>query len=80
MPTPPDDQPERSGGLNPAALSVPDTARLLTRGGGQSISEAMVQLDINNGAPTNGDGTINLVHYAAWLVRDMAERGGGRGD
>jgi len=80
MPTPPDDQPERPGGLNPAALLVTDTARLLTRAGGQSVSEAMVQLDINNGAPTNGDGTINLVHYAAWLVKDMAERGGIRGD
>ena len=72
------------GGLNPAALSVTDTARLLTRVGGQAISEAMVERDIDDGAPTNGDGTINLVHYAAWLVSDMAEsasaNGGGRGD
>lgn len=80
MPTPPEDQPERHGGLNPAALSVTDTARLLTRVGGQSISEEIVRLDLDSGAPTNGDGTINLVHYAAWLVKDMAERGGSRGD
>ncbi len=80
MLTPPDDQNERPGGLNPAALSVTDTARLLTRVGGQPITEATVQLDIDAGAPTNGDGTINLVHYAAWLVKEMAERGGSRGD
>ena len=82
MPTPRDDQPDRPGGLNPAALSVTDTARTLTRVGGRSITEAMIQRDIDDGAPTNGDGTINLVHYAAWLVRDMAESasGGGRGD
>ncbi len=84
MPTPRDDQPDRPGGLNPAALSVTDTARLLTRVGGQAISEAMIERDIDDGAPTNGDGTINLVHFAAWLVRDMAERGspggGDRGD
>ncbi len=77
-------QAERAAGLNPAALSVTDTARTLTRVGGQPVSEAMIERDIGNGAPTNADGTINLVHYAAWLVRDMAEsasaNGGGRGD
>ena len=31
--------------------------------------------DIDAGAPTNGDGTINLVQYAAWLVKEMANRG-----
>jgi len=77
-------QAERAAGLNPAALSVTDTARTLTRVGGRPITEAMIQRDIDEGAPTNPDGTINLVHYAAWLVRDMAEsasaNGGGRGD
>jgi hypothetical protein len=32
--------------------------------------------DIDAGAPTNADGTINLVHYAAWLVKEMSEAGG----
>ncbi len=84
MPTPREDQPDRPGGLNPAALSVTDTARTLTRVGGRPITEAMIERDIEDGAPTNADGTINLVHFAAWLVRDMAEsasaNGGGRGD
>ncbi|MCC6906301.1 MAG: hypothetical protein IT430_00040 [Phycisphaerales bacterium] len=77
-------QAERAAGLNPAALSVTDTARTLTRVGGRPITEAMIERDIEDGAPTNADGTINLVHFAAWLVRDMAEsasaNGGGRGD
>ena len=75
MPTQPDDQPDRPGGLNPAALSVTDTARLLTRVGGQPVSEAMVELDIDAGAPTNVDGTINLVHYAAWPIKELSNRG-----
>ncbi|MCL4199560.1 MAG: hypothetical protein KJZ69_18855 [Phycisphaerales bacterium] len=79
MPTPREDQPDRPGGLNPAALSVTDTARTLTRVGGQSITVAMIERDIDDGAPTNADGTINLVHYAAWLVKDLAERGGAAG-
>ncbi|MCC6910005.1 MAG: hypothetical protein IT430_18885 [Phycisphaerales bacterium] len=70
--------------LNPAALPVAEVARLLTRAGGQSITAAMIERDIDDGAPLNGDGTVNLVFYAAWLARYLAQRaptaGGSRGD
>ena len=29
-----------------------------------------ITADLNAGAPTNPDGTLNLLHYAAWLVRE----------
>lgn len=61
--------------INPAALSLPDAARLLAKVGGPLITERMLRDDVTTGAPTNADGTINLVHYAAWLVKEM-----GRGD
>jgi len=61
--------------LNPAAMPVADMARLLSRAGGQRITEARLRADIDAGAPTNPDGTINLVHYAAWLVKEMSSRG-----
>jgi hypothetical protein len=64
--------------LNPAALAVPDAARLLSRMGNGEVTEEMLRADIAGGAPTNGDGTLNLVHYAAWLVKQTAESG--RGD
>jgi len=64
-------------GLNPAALPVADAARVLTRLGGKPVSESMLHADIDAGAPTNADGTLNLVHYAAWLVKEMAAGGGG---
>ena len=67
---------KKDNSFNPAALSVADAARLLTRVGGQRISEAMIERDIDAGAPTNDDGTINLVHYAAWLVKQTSRRGG----
>ena len=59
-------------GLNPNALTLADAARLLAKAGDQPISEAMLQDDVAAGAPTNPDGTLNLVHYAAWLVKEMA--------
>jgi hypothetical protein len=54
------------------SLTVADAARLLTRAGGQAVTVEMFRADIAAGAPTNADGTINLVHYAAWLVQGMS--------
>ncbi len=65
--------------LNPGALAIADAARVLTRIGGQAITEDMLRADIDAGAPTNADGSLNLVHYAAWLVREMGSGSGGGG-
>jgi hypothetical protein len=35
----------------------------------------MLEADVVAGAPTNVDGTFNLVGYAAWLVREVASGG-----
>ncbi|MBW7905478.1 MAG: hypothetical protein LC135_03190 [Phycisphaerae bacterium] len=64
----------RQAGLNPAALPLADAARLLSAAGGQRVDVEMINSDVAAGAPTNGDGTLNLVHYAAWLVREMSSR------
>ena len=61
--------------MNPTALPVADAAELLTKIGGRQVTEATLQADIDGGAPTNADGTINLVNFAAWLVKEL-----GRGD
>lgn len=61
--------------LNPAALLVADAARVLTRLGGKAVTEDMLNADIVAGAPTNADGSINLVHYAAWLVKETCAGG-----
>lgn len=61
--------------LNPAAIAVEDAARLLGAAAGQYVSVEMILADIDAGAPVNGDGTLNLIHYAAWIVREMSGRG-----
>lgn len=58
--------------VNPNALTVAQVARLLTRAASSPVTPAMVEADVADGAPTNPNGTINLVHYAAWLVKEMA--------
>ncbi|MCC7388531.1 MAG: hypothetical protein IT431_07150 [Phycisphaerales bacterium] len=62
--------------LNPGALSAEDAAQVLSRVGGRPITREMLDADLDAGAPANADGTLNLVHYAAWLVREMGQDGG----
>lgn len=57
--------------LNPAAMSIEDAARVLGKLGGRPVTSEMLESDLEAGAPRNGDGSINLVHYAAWLVDQM---------
>lgn len=58
--------------LNPLALTVDQAARLLSAAGPKPVTPEMVRDDLEDGAPTNADGTLNLVHYAAWLLREMS--------
>ena len=62
------------GGLNPKALTPADAARLLTKAGGEPVTEEMIRRDLDDGAPLNRDGTVNLVHYTAWLVKESTDR------
>ena len=59
--------------LDPQKLSPTDAARLLSRVGGRPVAESTIEADVAAGAPTNGDGSINLVAYAAWLIRQLAK-------
>ena len=61
--------------LSPQALRLADLVRILSALGTRPVTVEMIQADIDAGAPTNPDGTINLVNFAAWLAQEM-----GRGD
>ena len=63
-----------SEGMNPQALSVDNAARVLSAAGRRVISPDMIREDLAAGAPTNPDGTINLVHYTAWLAKNVAQK------
>lgn len=58
--------------MRPTALTVADAARLLSAAGGRPVTPEMLHADLAAGAPVNADGTINLVHYAAWLIHQAA--------
>lgn len=50
------------------ALTKEQLVDLLTKIGSASISMSALEMDIASGMPVNDDGTVNLIHYAAWLL------------
>jgi hypothetical protein len=62
------------GGVNPLSLSVEETARILSASGGRKVTPEQVQADVDAGAPIGPGGRINLIHYGAWLIREVQSR------
>lgn len=56
--------------VNPNRLTVEQLAKLLTNSYRQQVPAEQIEADLAVGAPTNPDGTINLAHYAAWLLQE----------
>jgi hypothetical protein len=61
----------QTGGLSPQSLRLEDMARILSTFGPKPVTVELLRADIDDGAPVNRDGTMNLLHYAAWLTGQM---------
>ena len=55
--------------LKITALQPDLLVNLLRRAGSRLISAESLAADFEAGAPKNEDGTVNLIEYAAWLVK-----------
>ena len=58
--------------LKITALTVAETARVLASASGKSITEEDVRTVAEQGNLIAADGTINLLEYTAFLVRELA--------
>ncbi|XZE33691.1 hypothetical protein SH501x_004486 [Pirellulaceae bacterium SH501] len=61
--------------VDPTRLSIEQAAKLLSAAYRERIDAEKIRKDLQDGAPLNVDGTINLVHYGAWQAKEM-----GRGE
>ena len=59
-----------SQALDPTALTPQQLARML------GLPLDTVQKHLDRGAPAAADGRVNLVHYAAWLNKELKSRYG----
>lgn len=61
--------------IDPSRLTIQQAAKILSAAYRERIEIEKLRADFDAGAPTNEDGTINLVNYTAWQAKEM-----GRGD
>lgn len=54
---------------NIKALNIDDLVQFLKSVGSSAATREIIEADIAAGCPVNSDGTISLLKYAAWLVR-----------
>lgn len=57
--------------IDPNRLTPTQAAKLLSAAARVQIPVDHIDDDINSGAPLNADGTISLIHYTAWLLKEM---------
>ena len=59
----------------PKHLTKEQVVKVLKLSGSRTISSEALEADIEAGAPVNEDGTIDIIAYAAWILK-----GNGNGD
>jgi hypothetical protein len=57
--------------IDPNRLAPDQAAKILSAAAKIHIPVEQILEDRTHGAPCNADGTINLMHYAAWLLKEM---------
>jgi len=57
--------------MDPTRLTIEELARVLTASGQMEITPARVQKEVDEGFQLNDDGTINIIHYTAWLLKTL---------
>ena len=60
--------------INPAALPPETLADLLRKGGCREAAEALERL-AEAGLPAIADGTLNLIEFTAWLLKEVNRNG-----
>lgn len=61
--------------LNPLALSPENLVKVLVKSGCRIMTLEMLRRDIDSGMPVNADGTVNLVKYMAWMIKETDRDG-----
>mgnify|MGYP007106199019 FL=1 len=62
---------EQRPSMDPNRLTPAQAAKLLSAAAKIQVPVTQIEQDIADGAPSNADGTLSLVGYAAWLLKEM---------
>ena len=64
-----------SNPINPTALASETLTELLRKCRCSGLTDDTIQEMVDAGLPVNGDGTISLVEYTAWLLKEVNSYG-----
>lgn len=56
---------------NLLALTPEQLVDVLVRSGFRDMTLELLHSDFELGAPRNPDGTVNLIYYMAWTIKEM---------
>ena len=56
---------------NLLALKPDQVVDVLVKSGCRNMTLELLHSDFDLGAPRNLDGTVNLIHYMAWILKEM---------
>ena len=56
-------------------LTKDEIVLAMRRAGSRTISLERLEADIAAGAPVNADGTVNILKYVAWIVKETGDDG-----
>ena len=59
--------------VNLNAMTPAEAARMFTSMARFATKVQQIEAALSDGAPTNDDGTINALHFVAWLIKDAQE-------
>ena len=56
---------------NPMALTPEQVVDVLVKSGFRGMTLELLHSDFDAGAPRNADGTVNFIHYMAWILKEV---------
>ena len=56
--------------LNPNAMTAEQAALLFSKLSRQRVPVEQIQADIEAGAPTDAEGRLSVLAYAAWMLKE----------
>ena len=56
---------------NPMALTPEQVVDVLVKSGFRGMTLELLHNDFDAGAPRNADGTVNFIHYMAWILKEV---------
>jgi hypothetical protein len=61
---------KRKKKASPSSLTIAELAKLLKSQGSEYADEEKIKADIAKGAPVEAKGRLNILNYAAWILKE----------